>query len=75
MVDSNLDPVIFSSCMFLENETSDIQFKFVVKQVRWDVDILRQITSLLYSPSVHLYPSLDINIEAVIREMEISHIP
>ena len=33
MVDSNLDPVIFSSFIFLEDETSDNQVKSIVKQV------------------------------------------
>ena len=34
MVDSKLDPVICSSCILLEDETSNNQFKSIVKQVR-----------------------------------------
>ena len=52
MVDSKLDPVIVSSCMFLEDETSYNQVKYIVNQVRYDVNMLRQSNSLSYSPSV-----------------------
>ena len=40
MDDSNLDPVIVYSCMFLEDETSENQVKSIVKQVRSNVNML-----------------------------------
>ena len=75
MVDSNLDPVIVSSCMFLEDETSENQVKSIVKQVRSNVNMLCQSTYLSYSPPVLFYPYLARHIEAVLKAMEISHCP
>ena len=38
MVDGKLDPVIVSSCMILEDETSENQVKSIVDMVRADVN-------------------------------------
>ena len=46
MVDSKLDPVIVSSCMFLEDEMSDNQVKSIVKQLRSNVNMLCPSTYL-----------------------------
>ena len=73
MIDSKLDPVTVSSCMFLEDETSNNQVKSIVNQLRLNVNMFCQRTSLSYSPSVHFYPYLAKHIEAVIRAMERSH--
>ena len=73
MVDSKLDPVIVSLCMFLEDETSDNQVKSIVKQVRSNVNMLCPRTYLSYSPTVLFYPYLDRHIEAVLKAIERSH--
>ena len=46
MVDSKIDPIIVSSCMFLKDETSDNQVKSIVKQVILNVNILCPSTYL-----------------------------
>ena len=75
MVDSNLDPVILSSCMFLEDETSDNQVKSIVKQVRLNVNMLCPSTYLSYSPPVLFYPYSARNVETFLKAMERSHRP
>ena len=46
MLYSRLNPAIVSSCMFLEDDTSENQVKSIVKQVRYNLNILCQSTSL-----------------------------
>ena len=73
MVDSKIDPVIVSSCMFLEDETSDNQVRSIVKQVRSNVNMLCPSTYLSYSTTVIFYPYSARHIEAVLKAMERSH--
>ena len=75
MVDSKLNPVIVSSCMLLEDETSDNQVKSIVKQVRLNVNMLCPSTYLSYSPTFLFYPYSARHIEAVLKVMETSHSP
>ena len=75
MVDSKLDPVIVSLCMFLEDETSDNQVKSIVKQVRSNVNMLCPSTYLSYSPTVLFYQYSARYIEAFLKAMERSHRP
>ena len=75
MVDSKLNPVIVSLCMFLEDETSDNQVKSIVKQVRLNVNMLCPSTYLSYSPTVLFYQYSARYIEAFLKAMERSHRP
>ena len=73
MVYSKLNPVIVSSCIFMEDETSDNQVNSIVKQVRLNVNMLCPSTYLSYSPTVLFYPYSARHIEAFLKSMEIIH--
>ena len=73
MVDSKLDHVVVSPCMFLEGETSYNQVNSIVKQLRSNVNMLCPSTYLSLSPTVLLYPYSARYIEAVLKAIERSH--